>query len=125
MKKEPSTPQAAQEVAPAQEKEDEQQEHSSQALKKAQEDLAAANEKHLRLYSEFENFRRRVTKEKFSLIESAGEGVLKKLLPIVDDFERALAALQSTNTTAQATQEGIRLIYEKLIHLLWILAVRT
>jgi len=39
-------------------------------------------------------------------------------LPIVDDFERALAALQSTDATAPATQEGIRLIYEKLTHLL-------
>ncbi len=118
MKEELSTPKAAQEAAPAQEKETHQQENSSQELKKAQEDLAAAHEKHLRLYSEFENFKRRTTKEKFSLIEAAGEGILKKLLPIADDFERALAALQSTDAAAQATQEGIFLIYEKLIYLL-------
>ncbi len=118
MKKELSTPKEAQEATPVQEKENNRQEYPSQALKKAQEDLAAANDKYLRLYSEFENFRKRATKEKFSLIEAAGEGVLKKLLPIADDFERALAALQSTDATAPATQEGIRLIYEKLTHLL-------
>jgi molecular chaperone GrpE len=114
MKKELSTPKAAQEAAPAQEKENEKQENLSQALKKVQEELAATNDKYLRLYSEFENFRRRATKEKLSLIEAAGEGVLKKLLPIADDFERALAALQSTDATAPATHEGIHLIYEKL-----------
>ena len=118
MKEELSTPKAAQEAAPAQEKKTDQQANFSQELGKAQEDLAAANEKYLRLYSEFDNFKRRAAKERFSLLETAGEGILKKLLPIADDFERALAALQSTDAAAQATQEGIRLIYEKLIYLL-------
>jgi molecular chaperone GrpE len=118
MKKKLLTPQAVPEAIPALATEDAQQENVSQALQKAQGDLAAANEKHLRLYSEFENFRRRVIKEKIYLMEAAGEGILKKLLPIADDFERALAALQSTDTAFRATKEGISLIYEKFIHLL-------
>lgn len=87
-------------------------------LDKVQEDLNAANDKYLRLYSEFENFRRRASKEKLALIDTAEEAMLKKLLPIVDDFERALTALQSTDTTQKASQEGIRLIYEKLSRVL-------
>ncbi|MHA7877459.1 MAG: nucleotide exchange factor GrpE [Bacteroidota bacterium] len=118
MKKDQASPKVAPEAVPAQEAVQDKKKSGSQALKKAQEELAAANDKYLRLYSEFENFRRRATKEKFLLIESAGERVLKRLLPIVDDFERALEALQSTNATAHAMQEGIRLIYEKLLHLL-------
>lgn len=118
MKKDLPTPKLAQEASPTQEKQADQQEHTHHVLNKAQEDLAAANDKYLRLYSEFENFRRRAAKEKLSLIETASEGMLKKLLPIVDDFERALGAFQATDTAPQAMQEGIRLIYEKLIHLL-------
>lgn len=95
-------------------------ENAEQALKQAQEDLASANDKYIRLYSEFDNFRRRAAKERLSLIEMAGEDIIKKLLPIVDDFERALEAFQAADTAAapQATQEGVRLIYEKLVHLL-------
>jgi molecular chaperone GrpE len=99
---------------------------AQQALKQAQEDLAAANDKYLRLYSEFDNFRRRAAKEKLFLIETAGEDIFKKLLPIVDDFERALEAFQTADTSApQATQQGVRLIYEKLTHLLQQAGVQT
>jgi molecular chaperone GrpE len=109
-----------QEASKTQEEEASNAEHTEQALKQAQEDLAAANDKYLRLYSEFDNFRRRAAKEKLSLIETAGEDIIKKLLPIADDFERALEAFQAADTAAapQATQEGVRLIYEKLVHLL-------
>jgi molecular chaperone GrpE len=118
MKKNISTPKVTQESALAQEEKTYKEQHSPQELTKAQEDLAAANDKYLRLYSEFENFRRRAAKEKLYLIETAGESILKKLLPITDDFERALDALQSTDAAPQAMQEGVRLIYEKLAHLL-------
>lgn len=97
----------------------EQKQHdASQVRKKVKEDLAAANDKYLRLYSEFENFRRRVAKEKLVLIETAGEDILKELLPIVDDFDRALLVYQSSDTHNQANQEGIRLIHDKLLRLL-------
>ncbi len=87
-------------------------------LKEANEALAAANDKYLRLYSEFENFRRRNAKEKLDLIATAGEGILKNLLLIADDFERALEALQQGQGGPEAAQEGIKLIHNKLIHLL-------
>jgi len=119
MKKDQLPPQVDSKPTPAQEAEaQDKKKRNPQALKKAQEDLVAANDKYLRLYSEFENFRKRATKEKLFLVASASEGVLKKLLPIVDDFERALGVLESTDATSQAMQEGIRLIYEKLTHLL-------
>jgi molecular chaperone GrpE len=58
-------------------------------LKKLQDELAEAKDKYLRLYAEFDNFRRRTAKEKIELIQSAGEGLLKALLPVADDFDRA------------------------------------
>lgn len=112
------TQEDTQEIPTMQESNALQEDEASQALSQAQEALAEANNKHLRLYAEFENFRRRAAREKIDLIETASEGVLKKLLPIVDDFERALAAFQSDQANAEATQEGIKLIYDKLIHLL-------
>ena len=107
-----------QEASETQEEKSDKKEHIHETHKQAQEDLVAANDKYLRLYSEFDNFRRRAAKEKLSLIETAGEGLLKKLLPIVDDFERALEAFKAADTAPHATQEGVRLIYEKLIHVL-------
>ena len=118
MKEDQVPSQTASQATPAKEKKHDKKKHSPPALKEAQEELIIANDKYLRLYSEFENFRRRATKEKLLLIESASEGVLKKLLPIVDDLERALTALQATDAATQAMQEGISLIYDKLIHLL-------
>jgi|LakMenEpi03Aug12_release.lakeMendotaPanAssembly.Ray.scaffolds.fasta_scaffold172897_1 molecular chaperone GrpE len=116
MKKNLSTP--VQEAGPAKEDKVGKEQYPLQELKQAQEDLATTNEKYLRLYSEFENFRKRAAKERLYLIETAGESILKKLLPITDDFERALEALQATDAVPQAMQEGIRFIYEKLTHLL-------
>ncbi|MEL6539176.1 MAG: nucleotide exchange factor GrpE [Bacteroidota bacterium] len=84
------------------------------ALAQAQQALKEADDKYMRLYAEFENFRRREAKERLARIAAASQGVLEKLLPVVDDFERALQALQVDT----AAQEGIRLIYDKLTHLL-------
>jgi molecular chaperone GrpE len=120
MKEDLSNPRfTQQEASETQENGADKEAHAQQALKQAQEDLAAANDKYLRLYSEFDNFRKRAAKERLSLIETAGEDILRKVLPVVDDFERALEAFQAADTAApQAAQEGVRLIYEKLIHLL-------
>lgn len=79
-------------------------------LKKLQDELAEAKDKYLRLYSEFENFRRRTAKEKLDLIQSANEGLLKNLLPVIDDFERAEKAFRDLNSKEG---EGILLIYNK------------
>lgn len=70
------------------------------------------NDKYLRLYSEFENFRRRTAKEKLALMQTAGEDVIKDLLPVLDDLERA----RKSNETAEdidAVKEGFHLVYNK------------
>ena len=79
-------------------------------LKKAQDDLAEAKDKYLRLYSEFENFRRRTAKEKLELIQTANEKLVVSFLPIIDDFERAEKAFQGTESKEM---EGFLLIYNK------------
>jgi molecular chaperone GrpE len=79
-------------------------------LIKAQEDLAEQKDKYLRLYSEFENFRRRTAKEKLELIQTASEQLVKVMLPVIDDFERAEKAFQGSESKEM---EGFLLIYNK------------
>lgn len=74
-------------------------------------------DKNLRLMAEFDNYRKRTLKEKSELILNGGEDVLKKLLPLVDDFERAIHAME-TSTDTQAVKDGIDLIYAKLMSFL-------
>lgn len=71
------------------------------------------NEKYLRLYSEFDNYRKRTIKERSEIIKTAAEDVLKAILPVMDDLERAIKANESV-TDAAAIKEGIQLIYNKL-----------
>ncbi len=79
-------------------------------VSKLQNDLAEQKDKFIRLYSEFENFRRRTAKEKLELIQSANEQLLKTLLPVVDDFERA----EKANANQENKDfEGFFLIYNK------------
>lgn len=83
-------------------------------INELKQEIADLKDKNLRLMAEFDNFRKRTLKEKSELILNGGEDVLKKLLPLVDDFERALKAME-TSTDAQALKEGLDLIYAKLI----------
>jgi molecular chaperone GrpE len=70
------------------------------------------NDKYLRLSAEFDNFRRRSLKEKMELIKTAGEDILLNILPVMDNFERALKAIgQNENENNVAIKEGILLIY--------------
>lgn len=80
-------------------------------LLKVQEELAASKDKYIRLYSEFENFRRRTAKEKIDMAQSANEQVIKSLLPVVDDFERAEKAIQDKSNK---DVEGYIIIHNKL-----------
>ncbi|MES2567179.1 MAG: nucleotide exchange factor GrpE [Bacteroidota bacterium] len=75
--------------------------------------IAELNDKYLRLYSEFDNYRKRTIKEKSDIIRSAGEDVFKAIIPSIDDFERAIKA-NETVTDAAPIKEGISLIYNKL-----------
>lgn len=92
-----------------------------QELEKALEDLkiekAELNDRFLRLYSEFDNYKKRVNKEKLDLISTASEKVFVNLLPVIDDFERAISANEKVED-AQAIKEGFVLIYNKMIQLL-------
>jgi molecular chaperone GrpE len=70
------------------------------------------NDKYLRLYSDFDNYRKRSMKEKFDIIKTAGEDVFKTILPVIDDFERAIKANETIEDSA-AIKEGIKLIFNK------------
>ncbi|EON77754.1 Heat shock protein GrpE [Lunatimonas lonarensis] len=87
-----------------------QTDNGEEKLKAENQDL---KEKYLRLYSEFENYRRRTSKERLELIKTASEDVIKELLPILDDFERAIKA--DEKETSDTPDEGKRLIYNKLV----------
>lgn len=84
-------------------------------LQKAKDELAESKDKYIRLYSEFENFRRRTSKEKLDMIQNANEQLLKSLLPVVDDFERAELASAGASTREV---EGFLLIQSKLAKIL-------
>lgn len=68
--------------------------------------IAELEDKNLRMMAEFDNYRRRTNKEKLELMSTAGERIFKEMLPLIDDFERALAVIDD---------EGVRLIYQKFM----------
>lgn len=70
------------------------------------------NDKYLRLYSEFDNYRKRTSKERLELFKTAGQDILTDLLPVLDDFDRAMQNMDSSDD-AEAIQTGINLIYNK------------
>jgi molecular chaperone GrpE len=82
-------------------------------LAKTKEELAEVKDKYLRLYSEFDNFRRRTAKEKLELVSTANEDLMIELLPVLDDFERGLKAMETENSDNEGLMEGIMLIYNK------------
>ena len=81
-------------------------------LQELGEKLADITDKHLRLQAEFDNFRKRTMKEKADLIKSGGESVLINILPVIDDFERALLSLKDVSDE-DAGKKGTQLIYNK------------
>jgi|WetSurMetagenome_2_1015567.scaffolds.fasta_scaffold717183_2 molecular chaperone GrpE len=90
-----------------------------QEIEKLKSDLSAAGQKlleaqdkYLRLSAEFDNYRKRTLKEKTDLLKAAGEDTIIRVLPVVDDFERAMTATQ-ISTDIEAVKSGITLIYNK------------
>lgn len=75
-------------------------------------ELEAANDKYLRLYAEFDNYKRRTSKERVELIQSAGKDVIINLLSVLDDFDRALKAMESATEVAPV-KEGLLLVSQK------------
>lgn len=84
---------------------------AQESLQKKYDEL---NDSHLRLRAEFDNYRKRTLREKSELIKNGGETALTNLLPIIDDFERALQNIR-TAEDVKAVSEGVELIYNKFI----------
>lgn len=82
-------------------------------LVELEEKVTAINDKYLRLYSDFENFRKRTAKEKLDLISNGNASLLNKILPVMDDFERAIESNKEI-TDPEILKEGFNLIYSKL-----------
>lgn len=82
-----------------------------------EDEILELKNKYLRLYSDFENYRKRTSKERLDLITTASEDVLKDLIPVVDDFERSLKASES-ETDSTKVREGNLLIFQKLVRIL-------
>ena len=82
------------------------------ALEEAKTKYAELNDKYLRLFSEFDNHRKRTAKEKLDLTATASENVIKDILPVLDDFERALQNMEKNGN--ESDLQGVTLIYNKL-----------
>lgn len=76
--------------------------------------LAEMNDKYMRIYSEYENYRKRTSLEKAGLILNGGKDVIKLMLPVIDDMERALANMTDDN----AAKEGLQLIHKNMLNAL-------
>lgn len=85
--------------------------------KSPEEKLAEMQDKYLRLSAEFDNYRKRTLREKMDLVKYASEDILVKILPVMDDFERALATINKA-TDCEAIKSGIELIYGKFTEFL-------
>lgn len=82
--------------------------------KQYEEQIAELKDKYLRQAAEFDNYRKRIIKEKSELILNGGENVINSLLPVIDDFERALANMEKSEDT-ETLKTGVELIYQKLL----------
>ena len=86
-------------------------------VEKLKSEVAEANDKYLRLYAEFDNFKRRTSKERMELLQTAGKDVIVDLLVVLDDFERAAKAMESA-TDIESIKEGVNLVHSKLRNIL-------
>lgn len=103
-----------QETPEIQEEVEQVPEDETEALK---ERIAELEDKNLRMMAEFDNYRRRTNKEKLELMATAGERIFTEMLPLVDDFERALGAISEVGPASDVSQlgEGVKLIYQKFL----------
>lgn len=98
-------------------KNDDQDAEPVSAEDRLKDELKQANEKYLRLYAEFDNYKRRTTKERIELLQTAGKDVIVSLLPVLDDFDRALKSMDNA-TDVVAVKTGIELVQQKLKNML-------
>ena len=100
------------------ETETEQVEEEIDELEEVKNELAEMKDKYIRLYSEFENFRRRTAKERLDTIQSANGDLIEKLLPVVDDFARAEDSSKGEKADLNSVKEGYGLIAGKFNRML-------
>ena len=93
------------------------EEQLQKELDEANEKIATLEDKYLRQVAEFDNYRKRTVKEKAELIKNGGERAIESILPVLDDFERALANM-SKNESAAEIMTGVELIYNKFVGIL-------
>lgn len=95
---------------------EEAQEEQTPKVEELQARIAELEDKNLRMMAEFDNFRKRTNKEKLDLMANAGERIFTEMLPLVDDFERALVSINGANdANGDALLNGVQLIYNKFI----------
>jgi molecular chaperone GrpE len=87
----------------------------AEAIAKLELELADSKDKYLRLLSEFDNYKKRVARERIDMVKMAGTDMLLSVLPVLDDFERAIKAMSEEEIAAQ---QGVQLIYNKLKNIL-------
>ena len=92
--------------------------HKEDKTVKLEEEIAQLNDKYLRLYSEFDNYRKRTIKEKIELSKTASADVILSILPVLDDFERAIKAFEISDESTDALKHGIILIFNKFTNIL-------
>lgn len=95
----------------------EEQNQELSAEEQLQEQLATEKDKFMRLFAEFENYKKRTNKERIELFKTASEGVMLAMLPVLDDFERALTHIEE-DKEAEELRKGVLLIYNKLLNTL-------
>jgi len=84
----------------------------NEAARDFEAELAEKDDKYLRLYAEFENYKRRTSQERIELFKTAGQEIMVALIPVLDDFERAAKAIQNATDIA-AVKEGVELVGQK------------
>ncbi len=82
-------------------------------IAKLESQLTQSKDQYLRLYSDFENYKKRVSRDRIELTKMAGSEIFLSILPIIDDFERAIKSIETTSDI-NAIKEGVQLVYSKL-----------
>jgi len=113
----PQTDSSKSKKAKGRKKTDPDDKHNRQ-IKELEKKNDELNDKYLRLYSEFDNYRKRTMREKTELSKTASEDVISRLLPVLDDFERGLKSTKENGSKEDTLREGMELIYNKLISIL-------
>ena len=103
---------ATENVASEESTNDADEQETSQEEQSPEDKIAELNDKYLRLYSEFDNYRKRTSKERLELFKTAGQDIMVDLIPVLDDFERALQNMDKKGDV-KTIRKGVDLVYNK------------